>query len=166
MLATRVFALFPYQSENYSVADIFTALLFNGVGCIIYAWLLSITRFGNSARLDNLENIVNSRFTDSYAGIFVMAVFCGFLVACGCLTGKSFPENKGVSMALTVFFIATFVLIAPEHIVADFFFFAYWSISNMTFTPEILPILLFSALGNAVGGIGAGYLDLIRRKGS
>jgi formate/nitrite transporter FocA (FNT family) len=93
-----------------------------------------------------------------------MAIICGFLVACGCLTSKSFPDSKPASLGLTMFFIATFIVIAPEHIVADYFFFAYKSVVSATFDPKILIILLFSALGNAVGGITTGYLDKYRRE--
>jgi formate/nitrite transporter FocA (FNT family) len=164
MLVTRVFALFPYKSEHgFKISDIFISLIGNGIGCVIYAGLLSLTRFGSTEKLMNLKGIVELRLSDTWYGLFIFAVICGFLVACACLTVKSFPDSKPASLGLSVIFIAVFVLCVPEHIVADYFFFAYYSFT-VGFEPAFLPILVIVAAGNAVGGMGTGYLDYLRRK--
>jgi formate/nitrite transporter FocA (FNT family) len=159
MLATRVIALFPYG--EYSVFDIILSLAGNTAGCVIYAALLSLTRFGNVANVAKLERITDLRLSDSYLSLFILAVFCGFLVACACLAAKVFPDNKPVSLSLTIIFIAVFVACGFEHIVADAFFFSYYS-AVKGFKAEFAPIFLVVAAGNIVGGVSTGYLERFR----
>jgi len=164
MLVTRVFALYAFKEEHgYKISDIIIALIGNGIGCVIYAALLSLTRFGTQERIQTLEKIVELRLFDNYLSLFILAVICGFLVACACLTAKSFPDNKVASLGLSVIFIAVFVICVPEHIVADFFFFSFYSF-NVGFEVKMLPILLVVTVGNLIGGMGTGYLDWYRRK--
>jgi formate/nitrite transporter FocA (FNT family) len=164
MLVTRVFALYAYKEEHsFKISDIFITLIGNGIGCIAYAGLLSLTRFGNAERVETLTKIVELRLNDNYLGLFIFAVLCGFLVACACLTSKSFPDSKPASLGLSVIFIAVFVICVPEHIVADFFFFSYYSF-KVGFELSFLPILLIVTAGNLIGGMGTGYLDYYRRK--
>ncbi|MDR2533097.1 MAG: formate/nitrite transporter family protein [Oscillospiraceae bacterium] len=164
MLVTRVFALYPFREEHgFKVSDIFIALIGNGIGCVAYAGALSLTRFGSDERIENLTKIVGLRLTDNYLSLFILAVICGFLVACACLTVKSFPDNKVASLGLSVIFIAVFVICVPEHIVADFFFFSYYSF-KVGFEVKFLPILLIVTVGNLIGGMGTGYLEYYRRK--
>lgn len=164
MLVTRVFALYAFKQEHgFKVSDILIALIGNGIGCVVYGGILSLTRFGSEAKIENLKGIVSARLEDAYISMFIYAVICGFLVACACLTVKSFPDNKVASLGLSIIFIATFVLTVPEHIVADYFFFSYYSFA-VGFELRFLPILGVVAAGNLIGGIGTGYLDCIRRK--
>ncbi|MCL2638248.1 MAG: formate/nitrite transporter family protein [Oscillospiraceae bacterium] len=164
MLVTRVFALYPFKEEHgFKISDILIALIGNGIGCVIYAGALSLTRYGSAEKIENLERIVNARLSDTYISMFILAIICGFLVACACLTVKSFPDNKVASLGLSIIFIATFVLTVPEHIVADYFFFSYYSFM-VGFELRFLPILAVVAVGNLIGGMGTGYLDYIRRK--
>jgi formate/nitrite transporter FocA (FNT family) len=164
MLVTRVFALYPFREEHgFKIADIFIALIGNGIGCLAYAFALSFTRFGSADKIENLNGIVSARLNDTYVSMFIMAIICGFLVACACLTVKSFPDSKPASLGLSIIFIAVFVLTVPEHIVADYFFFFYYSFT-VGFELRFLPILAVVAVGNCIGGMGTGYLDYIRRK--
>ncbi|MCL2633588.1 MAG: formate/nitrite transporter family protein [Oscillospiraceae bacterium] len=159
MLVTRVFALFPFK--EYKVIDIIIALLGNTVGCVIYAFLLSCTRFANDIHIERIKAIAGFRLDDNFLSLFILSIFCGFLVACACLTPKAFPDNRIASLALTIIFIATFVVCVPEHIVADIFFFAFYSFT-VGFEIEMVPILLIVAAGNLIGGMGTGYLEKYR----
>jgi len=161
MLITRVVALYPYN--DYNTADVFISLFGNAAGCFVYAALLNVTRFGNEARLNKLTTAVEARLNDSYASIFVLAIFCGIMVASASLSAKSLPDNRGAALALSVIFIAVFVICGHEHIVADVFYFAYYAF-KFGFKAEFIPILLIVAAGNIVGGMGTGYLDRYRRK--
>ena len=160
MLVTRIFALYAFKEDGYKPMDILIALIGNGIGCIVYSAILSLTRFGSDDKIESLKRIVALRLDDSYLGIFLLAILCGFLVAAACLTSKVFT-SKGVALSLTVIFIATFVLCVPEHIVADIFFFAYYSFT-VEFNVEMLPILAIVTCGNLVGGIGTSYLEYYR----
>ncbi|MCL2077730.1 MAG: formate/nitrite transporter family protein [Oscillospiraceae bacterium] len=161
MLVTRIFALYAFK--EYKVSDIITALLGNAVGCIIYAGMLSITRFTNDRNMKSLEEKVMFRLNDDYLSLFILAVICGFIVAAACLTVKFLSENRGAALALSVIFIAVFVICGFEHIVADIFFFTLYAY-NFGFEPVMLPMLLVVAVGNLVGGIGTGYLAYYNRK--
>ncbi|MDR0196604.1 MAG: formate/nitrite transporter family protein [Oscillospiraceae bacterium] len=159
MLVTRVIALFPYK--EYGISDVVLSLLGNTVGCVIYAASLGLTRFGNDANVAKLERIVGLRLSDGYVSLFILAVLCGFLVACACLSAKVFPDNKTVSMFLTVMFIAVFVVCGFEHIVADSFFFAYYSVVK-GFEMKFVAAFAVVAAGNIAGGMSAGYLERFR----
>ncbi|MCL2020170.1 MAG: formate/nitrite transporter family protein [Oscillospiraceae bacterium] len=166
MLVTRVFAHYAFRKsdkEGYKISDMVISLIGNGVGCIIYSFFLSFTRYGTEQKVENLKGIVGLRLEDTYFSIFILAVICGFLVACACLTGKIYPDNKVASLGLSIIFIAVFVLCVPEHIVADFFFFSYYSFM-VGFEVRMVPILLVVAAGNFVGGVGTGYLEYYRTK--
>lgn len=164
MLVTRVYTLYPFKKEHgYKVSDILIALAGNGIGCLIYSGLLSLTRFGSEERINNLRGIVGARLDDTYLSMFIMAIICGFLVACACLTVKSFPNDKMASLTLSAIFIAAFVLTVPEHVVADYFFFFFYSFT-VGFEFRFLPILAVVAAGNLIGCMGTGYLEYIRRK--
>jgi len=165
MLVTRVMTLYPFK-EEYKVTDILLSLSGNLIGCITYAGLLSLTRFADAEKTVNVErltNIVGARLNDTYLSMFIMAIICGFLVACACLTPKAFPDNRVASLGLSSLFIATFVITVPEHIVADFFFFSFYSF-KVGFVPEMIPILAVVAVGNLIGCMGTGFLDYYRRK--
>ena len=165
MLVTRVIALYAYK--EYKTIDIITALLGNTAGCIIYAALLSLTRFTSDINTERTEKIVGLRLGDNYISLFILAVFCGFMVAGACLAARSFPElprNRGAAMFLTALFVALFVVCGFEHIAADAFFFAFYAF-NIGFKIEMLPVFFIIAAGNIIGGIGTGYLNLYREKG-
>jgi formate/nitrite transporter FocA (FNT family) len=162
MLVTRVFTLYPFR-EEYKITDIFIALFGNLIGCIAYSGLLSLTRFGNAVRIENLEAIVGLRLEDTWYSLLILAIICGFLVGCACLTVKAFPDNRVASLGLSSLFIATFVITVPEHIVADYFFFSYYSFT-VGFEWKFIPILAIVAVGNVIGCMGTGYLDYYRRK--
>ncbi|MCL1904462.1 MAG: formate/nitrite transporter family protein [Oscillospiraceae bacterium] len=160
MLLTRVFALYAFKDSGYKPSDVLIAFCGNFIGCIAYAAVISVTRVGNAVQKETIERIVDLRLNDSYLSIFILAVLCGFLVASACLTSKVF-ENRGVALALTVVFIATFVICVPEHIVADMFYFAYYSI-NIGLKVEFIPIIIIVTLGNLTGGMGMSYLERYR----
>lgn len=160
MLLTRVIALLPFG--EYGVADVIIALTGNAVGCVLYSALISTTRLGAKI-LEKAVEVAELRFADSYISLFLLAVFCGFLVACSCLAPKSFPDSRVASILLTVMFVAVFIICGFEHIVADAFFFAFYAV-NKGFAFKIVPAFLAVAAGNIVGGISTGYLDKWRRE--
>jgi len=159
MLLTRVIALLAFK--EYGIADVIIALIGNASGCIIYALLLSGTRTGGRI-LEKAATAAESRFSDNYVSLFLLAVFCGFLVAAACLAPKSFPDNRIASLFLSVMFVAVFIICGFEHIVADAFFFAFYAV-NKGFRSEMLPDFLIIAAGNLIGGIGTGYLEKWRK---
>jgi len=160
MLLTRVIALLPFG--EYGAADVIIALIGNTAGCVIYAVLISQTRLGAKI-LEKAAEVTELRFADGYISLFILALFCGFMVACACLAPKSFPDNRIASLSLAVMFVAVFIICGFEHIVADAFFFAFYAI-NKGFRAEMIPAFLTVAAGNIVGGVGTGYLEKWRKK--
>jgi formate/nitrite transporter FocA (FNT family) len=160
MLVTRVISLLAFG--EYGVTDVIIALIGNTIGCVLYAALLYPTRL-NAKILEQAVSVTETKLSDGLPSLFILAVLCGFLVACACLTPKSFPDNRIASLSLSVMFVAVFVLCGFEHIVADGFYFAFYTI-NKGFKAEMVPAFLVIAFGNIVGGVGTGYLDKWRRK--
>jgi formate/nitrite transporter FocA (FNT family) len=179
MLSTRVFTLMPFRHEKISDSssphthvylnrskyglswvDIPISLGGNIIGCIIYSWLLSMTRFGSPERLANLQSVVELRLMDNYGSLFIFSILCGFFVASACLAHR-IVDNKLTQLLLSVVFIAGFVLTVPEHIVADLYFFSYYSFT-IGFEPAFIPILIVVTIGNIIGCMGTGYLERYR----
>jgi len=160
MLFTRVIALLAFG--EYGFADIITTFFGNALGCILYSLLIRPTRL-NEKILEKAAAAAETRFADSLPSLFLLGLFCGFLVACACLTPKSFPDNRIASLSLAVMFVAVFIICGFEHIVADAFFFSFYAV-NKGFRSEMIPDFFAVAAGNLIGGIGTGYLDRWRRK--
>ncbi len=154
MLLTRVFPLFALNEYNF--LDIIIAFLGNSVGAAIYAALINATRLSEKIA-PKLNSVMEAKLGDTYLSIFIMAIFCGFMVACACLATKVFKDNKGLGIFLSMIFVAVFVICGFDHAVANAFYFAFYSLDG-GFTPELLIITLIVFIGNGVGGIGAGYM--------
>jgi len=162
MLFTRVIALLAFKEDKYGISDVISAFFGNTLGCVLYSLLIRPTRL-NAKILEKAAAAAETRFADSLPSLFLLGIFCGFLVACACLTPKSFPDNRTASLSLAVMFVAVFIICGFEHIVADAFFFSFYAV-NKGFRSEMIPDFFAVAAGNLIGGIGTGYLDLWRRK--
>lgn len=169
MLSTRVMTLLPFRKEkdptgegpskyNLQWKDLPISLLGNTLGVVVYSFLLSNTRFGNESNLYNLQGVVGARLTDDMLSIFIYSILCGFFVASACLTHRIKDANKLTQLFLSTVFISAFVLTVPEHIVADLYFFSYYSFT-IGFEWVFIPILGIVTIGNIIGCMGTGYIQ-------
>ena len=156
LLLTRVVPLSVYDKE-YNFLDILITIIGNLVGSTIAGVMISITRSGTIVS-EKLQLVVDTRLNDNFLSIFVLAIFCGMLVAYSCLTVKKHGNNTFAGIFYCWFFVSTFVLCGYEHVVADAFFFVTYYIL-FEFKLSMLLILVTVLIGNIMGGLIAGFLE-------
>lgn len=120
-------------------------LVGNFVGTCISAGLLKLTRF-QSLYGAKCQSIIDVKLGDSLSSIFILAIFCGFLIY---VAAECFKSENALTKYMGLFFgVSVFVLCGFEHSIADMFYFAFAGV----FTGRAFLVLLLVALGNFVGG--------------
>ena len=118
----------------------------NFVGAICMALLVNATRLTSLA--ENAEAIVNVKFSDSVASLFLLGILCNILIFLAVHGYKTLEHPLAKTLAL-VFGVSVFVLCGFEHCVADMFYFAFANGWSWAMLDRILVI----TLGNIVGGL-------------
>lgn len=119
-------------------------LVGNFIGTSISAGLLRLTRF--ASKMAKCQAIVDVKIADKLSSLFILAIFCGFLIY---VASECFKSENALTKYLGLFFgVSVFVICGFEHSVADMFYFAF--VGN--FTGRAFLSLLVVALGNFVGG--------------
>lgn len=116
----------------------------NFIGTCISAGLLHFTRL--SSQMAKCQAIVDVKLNDSLASLFILAMFCGFLIYIASECFKS--ENSLTKYLGMIFGVSVFVICGFEHSIADMFYFAFAGV----FTGRAFLVILIVALGNFVGG--------------
>ena len=126
-------------------AETLITLVGNGIGVNIMAFLMKQTRVG--VRLvEKAGPIVETKLSDTYISLFLLAVCCGMLMYIAVATFKKQPNILGT---ITVFLcVSVFILAGFEHCIANMFYFGLVS----TPTKYAVPLLIM-ILGNSTGGI-------------
>jgi formate/nitrite transporter FocA (FNT family) len=121
---------------RHSVPTYVRMLLLNFVGsCVVLLWFYN----QNAEIQQNFIDIATTKFSHSYAQLFVCGFFCGILM---------FVAVNCKNTVVTIFCIMTFILSGYEHCIADFPFFIIGDIT----TERILKFLLIIC-GNSIGSI-------------
>lgn len=133
-----------YILENKSSYLIDLALIWLGnfIGTFISAQMVLQTRIAKIQEV--AQTICDVKCNDSYMSLFILAIFCGFLMFVA-VDGYKRLQNP----ILLFICVATFILCGFEHCIADMF---YFSLANMWNGNTILMILIIT-LGNAVGSV-------------
>ncbi len=158
MLYTKIVPNIPFK--KYAISDMGIALIGNLIGGIFYAFLISQTRLADQIS-DKITVMINTKLNDSYISIFIMAIFCAVLVTYAIFSDRVYPDNKLVSVILSFLFIMAFVMCGFDHVVANMFYYSFYSINN-GFKASILPSFLVILAGNTFGGFTIGYLEKYR----
>ena len=126
-------------------AETLITLVGNGIGVNIMAFLMKQTRVG--VRLvEKAGPIVETKLSDTYISLFLLAVCCGMLMYIAVATFKKQPNILGT---IAVFLcVSVFILAGFEHCIANMFYFGLVS----TPTKYAVPLLIM-ILGNSTGGI-------------
>lgn len=160
MLFTKVVPFFTHK--RYSVLDVVITFGGNLIGGTLYSFLISQTRLSEKIS-EKIIHLIEVKTGDSYLSLFIMAFFCAVLVAYATFGEKVYPDNKLLSVIFTFLFIMAFVICGFDHIVANMFYYSYYAI-NEGFSLGLLPSFFVVLLGNTVGGLAIGYLELYRTK--
>lgn len=93
------------------------------------------------------------KMEDSYASLFVLAIFCGFLMYVA-VDGYAKTKNP----VILFMGVATFILSGFEHCIADMF---YFSVAALWMPDTIFRVIIIT-LGNSVGGV---LIPLVKKIG-
>lgn len=129
------------QPAMYLV-DLIVIWFGNLAGTGIAAYAVRQTRISGISQL--AAAIGEVKLQDRVAGLFVLAVFCGFLMFVA-VDGYKSTKNPVILFVG----VATFILCGFEHCIADMF---YFSLGELWSAQAVKSILVIT-LGNAVGGI-------------
>ena len=101
-------------------AETLITLVGNGIGVNIMAFLMKQTRVG--VRLvEKAGPIVETKLSDTYISLFLLAVCCGMLMYIAVATFKKQPNILGT---IAVFLcVSVFILAGFEHCIANMFYF-------------------------------------------
>lgn len=151
MLVTRVCPLLVYDSR-YHFSDVAVAWTGNGVGTVLAAGAVQLTRFRYTIQ-DPVARIAETKLQDGPVSLFILGVFCGFFVAFAVLIGAKYPSGSFAQIFYVWMFITAFVFCGFEHIVADMFYLSCYTLQTGTLLPAVLKVLFFVTAGNLAGGI-------------
>ena len=151
-----------------------TTLLFNLIGGILFAYMISLTGpFQDLPAGNYLFTGIAGKLGKSSLQIFVEAIFANVIVNTA-FTINLRMKDDGCKVMAIIFVIFIFAFLGYEHVIANFpafslaFFASNGAITGMTLG-SILHNLFFALIGNYVGGaliIGMTYAWLNRTKTS
>lgn len=160
MLYTKVVPFFT--QGYYSIQDIFITILGNLIGGTFYGLLISFTRLSDKL-IPKVEDLITTKINDNILSLLIMSMLCGVTVAYAVLVNKRYESQKGIGIFFYVLFISAFVICGFDHIVANIFYYSFYS-----FTVKFDYIILFNFLivlvGNTIGGLIVGYSEKYRLK--
>ncbi len=125
------------------IVTLLTTWLGNLAGTFISARLILLTKFGAPLR-DAAHSLCEGKISQTVAGAFVLAIFCGMLMF---IAVDGYKQSKNPLILLLC--VSVFILCGFEHCVANMFYFSIgeaWSV-------KALGYLIIMTAGNSVGGI-------------
>ncbi len=133
-----------YLDKNNYI-EVLITLIGNAIGVNIMAFLMKQTRLSDRL-IEKAVPIVDTKLSDTYISLFLLAVCCGMLMFIAVVTFKKQPNILGT---LAVFLcVSVFILAGFEHCIANMFYFGVVS----TPAKYLLPLIVI-ILGNSTGGI-------------
>lgn len=144
-----------FALDDKNIPKLIIVWLGNFVGCVGFAFCMKATRLvASSTLVEEAVHKVEVKLEDSYLSIFVLGIFCGFLmyvVAKAFKMTQNTPNSVGgyISMFIAV---PTFLYLGFEHCIANMY---YVSIASM-WSFDALIMILVATLGNTVGAIMLG----------
>ncbi|MGX7350410.1 formate/nitrite transporter [Enterococcus canis] len=152
-------------SVSLGLKILFTCILFNLIGGVFFAFLVSKTLPFQDLPVDSyLFTGVASKLEKSSLQIFVEAIFANIVVNTAVVASMRMKDDAGKVWSI-IFIIFIFAFLGFEHVIANFpaFSLAYFAsggtLAAMT-AGNVAHNLILALLGNFVGGglvIGLGY---------
>ena len=134
------------QKDGTSPLEVIITLIGNAVGGFVSGSAIRLTRLEGVVK--KAEEFVAVKSDDSLLSIFILAVFCNFLIFYAVDSYKKNPHDFGKYLGILLC-IPAFIISSYEHCVANM---CYISIA-FDFAPKTLAMLAVAILGNTVGGI-------------
>lgn len=115
----------------------------NLIGTNLVARLCSFTRIKDKIQ-PICDTLVNVKLNDTYLSMFILSIFCGFLMYVAVDAFKQ--KNNFLYVILPTLCVSVFILCGFEHSIADMF---YFSLSNQLLSN--LDLIILISLGNFLG---------------
>ncbi|EOL45464.1 formate/nitrite transporter [Enterococcus phoeniculicola] len=151
---------------------LFTCILFNLIGGVIFGYLVSLTAPFQNLPVDNyMFEGITAKLEKSTVQILVEAMFANIVVNTAVLVSMRMKDDAG-KVAAIIFIIFIFAFLGYEHVIANFpaFTLAYAAsnggLAAMT-AGSVAHNLIFALIGNYIGGglvMGLGYAWLNNSK--
>ena len=151
MLYTRICPLMIYDGQ-YRWTDAVIGWIGNGIGAFVAAAAVSFTRIG-AVLGEGVKTIGEAKLADSPISLFIMGVFCAFLVASAVLVGAKQKQGSFGQIFCVWLFITAFVFCGFEHIVADMFYISLYALYYGAQAMDVVKLFAFVTAGNTVGGL-------------
>lgn len=136
---------------------LFTCVLFNLIGGVIFAYFVSLTGpFLNMDANNYMFEAIAAKLDKSTIQIIVEGAFANIVVNTAVLVSLRMKDDGGKVPAI-IFIIFIFAFLGYEHVIANFpafslaFFASGGTIANMT-TGAVIHNLVFAFIGNYIGG--------------
>ena len=136
---------------------LFTCILFNLVGGLLFGYLISLTGpFQNLPTENFMYTAINGKLTKSTLQILVEGMFANIVVNTAVLINMRMKDDAGKVFA-TIFIIFIFAFLGYEHVIANFpaftlgYFASKGTLDAMT-VGNVVHNIVFALIGNYIGG--------------
>ncbi len=140
------------NKPNYFL-ELLTCLIGNFIGVILLSLLAKATRIVTPEMIELAKGLVLTKQNDNPLSIFVLAIFCGFMIYIACRGHKDCTYSLG-KVIFVFLAVAIFILAGFEHCIANA---AYYTIAGV-FSWKCLWYFILMIVGNGVGAIFFDFL--------
>ncbi len=123
-------------------------VLGNFVGVVFTSYMFMYTRYADKV-IEKAVELSDIKLSDSLLSIFILAIFCGFLMFVGVDGFKKCRHEVGKYLLFSLC-IMVFVMAGFEHSIANI---SYLTFASSLWSVEAFIFILVALLGNAVGAI-------------
>lgn len=141
--------LLPLLSYNKDITNKFQLIVFTILGNILGAFVVGLC-FHSVLDLTVVEQVVTNKVNMSPINLVFNGIATGILIGIGVISYRLSTDDL-ISVMCLVGSVYAFVLFGFEHVVANAFYLGVIGILN-------LKVLLFSGIGNLLGGFVIGCL--------
>lgn len=153
-----------YDNKPSYLLDLLIIWIGNILGTMIVGYGIRLTRAvitlrGDVTIVQKAVTMCQTKLSDNLLSIFILAIFCNFLIYIAVEGYKNNPHEIGKYLSI-IFGVMVFILCGFEHCVANMF---YFSVANLWSANTLFYVIIMS-LGNAVGGLIIPTVNLIKNK--
>lgn len=143
---------FCIGKDKYYFLDLLEMLAGNILGCIIFGYLLSLTRVydiqGTTSTFEEVvKSVCTTKANDPWYSLLVLSFGCGILVYLAVRIFKS-EHHAFIRVLGLMFAVALFVIVGFEHVIADVFYFALAGMCSWRIVLNLFIIFIGNSLGS------------------
>lgn len=145
-LFTGKIGYLPFQKPVYLI-ELAITWLGNLVGTFVCAAMVRNSRIGDGL-MDKVQGMAEVKLGDDFLSLFLLAIFCGFLMF---IAVDTFKKQSGSTVKVIAIFVPVmvFILSGFEHVIADMYYFSL----AQSWSGHCLAAIIVMTLGNSVGGM-------------